>query len=204
MISPQKQRFCSNTGTDCRFAACNHGMQDGMAAISPLRPAYCTQQTGGLTRGMTLRAIPASRPISSRLGLAGSGVCCNAHLDPQHRVQAATVRFRVAGPSDPSWADDLPKRGNASRFRPALRRFSQVYSGSQPIHAVAPLVHHGRIPGARRPASPKFKLKFAGQVCRQDHRHTILRPCGSPKLLPEESLLARRAARPRDAPCRTA
>ncbi len=101
MISSQKQRFCSDAGTDCRFAACNHGMQGGMAAISPLRLAYCTQQTGGLTRGMTLRAIPASWPISSRLGLAGSGVCCNAHLDPQHCVQAATVRFRAAGPSDP-------------------------------------------------------------------------------------------------------
>jgi len=39
--------------------------------------------------------------ISSRPGLAGPGVCCNAHLDPQHCVQAATVRFRAAGPFDP-------------------------------------------------------------------------------------------------------
>jgi len=82
VISTQKRRFHSDAGTDCPLIACNHRMQEGMAAISPLRSAYCTQQTEGLTRGMTLRAIPASRPNSSRPGLAGSGVCCNAHLDP--------------------------------------------------------------------------------------------------------------------------
>ena len=110
MVSPQKQQLCSDAGTDCRFAACNHGMQGGMAAMSPLRPVYCTQQTGGLTRGVTLRAIPASGPISSRSGLAGPGVCCNVHLDPQHCVQAATVRFHAAGPSAPGWSDGAPPR----------------------------------------------------------------------------------------------
>ena len=50
--------FWCNFGTNCLRAACNHGMRAGMATMSPPRRALSTQQTGGLTRGMTLRAIP--------------------------------------------------------------------------------------------------------------------------------------------------
>jgi hypothetical protein len=39
----------------------NHGVQLGMAAMSVIETAYCTQQTGGLTRGVTLRAIHAAK-----------------------------------------------------------------------------------------------------------------------------------------------
>jgi hypothetical protein len=39
------------------FIACNHCVQRSLHAIAGLGGAYCTQQTGGLTRGMTLRAI---------------------------------------------------------------------------------------------------------------------------------------------------
>jgi len=35
----------------------------GLDAISPFRQASCTQQTGGLMQGMTMRAIPAVLPI---------------------------------------------------------------------------------------------------------------------------------------------
>jgi len=37
---------------------------------------------GSLTQGTTLRAIPASRPVSCCRDRAGSGVCRNAYLDP--------------------------------------------------------------------------------------------------------------------------
>jgi hypothetical protein len=39
------------------FNACNHGMQAVIHAGSVIETPYCTQQTGGLTRGITLRAI---------------------------------------------------------------------------------------------------------------------------------------------------
>jgi len=51
VVSTQKCRFYSDTGTDRRFIACDHVMQGGMAAISPPRQMYCTRQSGGLTRG---------------------------------------------------------------------------------------------------------------------------------------------------------
>ena len=44
-------------GTNSPFIACNHDVQDGMHAISVIETPYCTQQTGGLTPGMTLRPI---------------------------------------------------------------------------------------------------------------------------------------------------
>jgi hypothetical protein len=47
----------SGHGTDWRFIACNHGVQVEMHAGLVIETPYCTQQTGGLTRGMTLRAI---------------------------------------------------------------------------------------------------------------------------------------------------
>src|ERR1039458_9711312 len=45
---------------DGLFIARNHGVQVGMAKMSPPRLAHCTPQTGGLTRGMTLRARHAA------------------------------------------------------------------------------------------------------------------------------------------------
>ena len=53
---------------NCLFIACNHRVQDGMDAMSVIETPYCTQQIGGLTRGITLRAIraeDADRPTKS-------------------------------------------------------------------------------------------------------------------------------------------
>src|SRR5277367_5618645 len=75
--------FRSGSGMNCRFIACNHGVQDGMDAISVIETPYCTQQTGGLTRGITLRAIragDADRPTKSA-GATDAGatpdIACN-------------------------------------------------------------------------------------------------------------------------------
>jgi len=57
--------------------------------------AYCTQQTGGLTWGITLRAIH-TRPSILPAKIGGSA-------DLQHCVHVATVHFYVAGPSAPKW-----------------------------------------------------------------------------------------------------
>ena len=71
-ISTARRRLCSVAGINRRFIACNHGMQAGFATKSPSRSAYCTQQTGGLTRGMTLRPIQtaAADPVGN-IGLLG-------------------------------------------------------------------------------------------------------------------------------------
>src|SRR5271165_1413063 len=45
------------------FIACNHGVQYTLHAGSGFGEPYCTQQTGGLTRGMTLRAIQTAEAI---------------------------------------------------------------------------------------------------------------------------------------------
>jgi hypothetical protein len=63
-------------------------------------PVYCTQQNRGVTRGMTLRAIPAARSnlpfrCLSHRRIAGE------QPGPADCVQDATVRFRTDGPSDP-------------------------------------------------------------------------------------------------------
>jgi hypothetical protein len=53
---------------NCPFIACNHGVQSAMDAMSVIETPCCTQQTGGLTPGMTLRAIRtgnADRPANS-------------------------------------------------------------------------------------------------------------------------------------------
>jgi hypothetical protein len=42
-ISIVRRRFCSSTGANCRFAACNHDMQSGLHAASVIEAAYCTQ-----------------------------------------------------------------------------------------------------------------------------------------------------------------
>jgi hypothetical protein len=44
---------------NCLFIACNHDVQVKMDAMFGFKPSYCTQQTGGLTRGITLRPIQA-------------------------------------------------------------------------------------------------------------------------------------------------
>jgi hypothetical protein len=48
---------------NCRFIACNHGVQYTLHAVSGFDGVYCTQQTEGLTRGMTLRAIQTAEAI---------------------------------------------------------------------------------------------------------------------------------------------
>src|SRR5271166_4967498 len=95
-------------------------MQSGLAAVSVIETAYFTQQTGGLTRGMTLRPIQAAKPISCGLPLVNR----SAHrLDPRpvHCVQYATVHFYADGPSDPGW---LPTRALVQG------QFSRVILGS--------------------------------------------------------------------------
>ena len=82
------------------FIACNHGMQFVLHAISPFGSVYCTQQTGGLTRGMTLRAIHAEAATSP----GDAEVQRVVNPAPQHCVQYANVRFRTDGPSGPHWA----------------------------------------------------------------------------------------------------
>ena len=56
-ISAARRRFCSGSGANCRFIACNDGMQYVLDAGLVIETPYCTQQMGGLTRGITLRAI---------------------------------------------------------------------------------------------------------------------------------------------------
>ena len=58
----------SVAGTKWRFIACSQCVQSALAAVSDIETAYFTQQTGGLTRGVTLRAIqatPATRAAES-------------------------------------------------------------------------------------------------------------------------------------------
>ena len=50
-ISAARRQFCCDTGINGRFIACNHGVQATLDAMRPARPAYCTQQNVGLTRG---------------------------------------------------------------------------------------------------------------------------------------------------------
>jgi site-specific recombinase XerD len=50
------------------FIACNHGVQSILDAITWFGQVYCTQQTGVLTRGMTLRAIQATEVIAGEPG----------------------------------------------------------------------------------------------------------------------------------------
>ncbi len=85
-------------GPNCRFAACNHGVQPALHSISWFNLAYCTQQTGGLTRGMTLREIHAKKGAISRY--AGCFRCQPSADDIASSV--ATVQFYAAGPSAPA------------------------------------------------------------------------------------------------------
>jgi hypothetical protein len=63
------------SGTKCPIIACNHCGQRRMDGMSPRGRAYCTQQTGGLTRGMALRAIQAAE---------GSRAACSRRIVPRH------------------------------------------------------------------------------------------------------------------------
>ncbi len=56
-VSGEKGRCHSDDGLNCLFAACNHGVQSVLHSIPRFDVAYCTQQTGGLTQGVTLREI---------------------------------------------------------------------------------------------------------------------------------------------------
>jgi hypothetical protein len=66
------------------------------------RSRVLPQAIGGLTRGITLRAIRNTGCSGSRRRreFIPGGVA--ALLDPQHCAQFATVRFRRLGPSDPN------------------------------------------------------------------------------------------------------
>jgi len=70
-------------GANCRFAACNHGVQPTLAGIMGAFEESCTQQTRGLTRGMTLRAIPApARTLFHwRLSFSSLAVACASPLN---------------------------------------------------------------------------------------------------------------------------
>ncbi len=75
------------------------------------RQAYCTQQTGGLTPGMTLRAIPAALPIidlattstPEQISLRSPclSVACRRH---DIAFNTATVQIYALGPSGPFWS----------------------------------------------------------------------------------------------------
>jgi hypothetical protein len=83
---------------NCLFVACNRGVQERMDAISVIETPYCTQQTGGLTRVITLRAIrardadPPAKSASATDARATPDIACNtlpcsftrAGLPPQH------------------------------------------------------------------------------------------------------------------------
>ena len=73
-ILTRRRRFCSGVGINCRFIACNHGMQYGMHPGLVIETPYCTQQTGGLTRGIILRAIQTPPGCAGLRFLTGSTV----------------------------------------------------------------------------------------------------------------------------------
>ena len=52
MVSLQKQQFRSDTGTDCLFAACNHGMQ----TVNHATALSATTSPGNLPR------LPSANP----------------------------------------------------------------------------------------------------------------------------------------------
>ncbi len=82
---------------DGLFAACSHCVQVVLHAMSVIETLYCTQQTGGLTRGMPLRAIHAADANS--LGETG----CSTPSTSPHDIacNTATVQFYTEGPSAP-------------------------------------------------------------------------------------------------------
>jgi hypothetical protein len=107
------------------FIACNHGVQVGMGAMPPAGRAYCTQQTRGPTRGMTLRAMQLTKAIVGGAPPPGRPPLGQRRPGPRHCVQHATVRFRTLGPSDPKRPSAGPMATDEMRrFRPfaGLRR----------------------------------------------------------------------------------
>jgi hypothetical protein len=87
------------------FIACNHAVQLILHAASGFDGLYCTQQTRGLTRGMTLRAIQAAafdRTPNAR-GING------ASTTQRHCVQYANVRFRADVHIEPCQSSIAPK-----------------------------------------------------------------------------------------------
>src|SRR5208282_511853 len=84
-----------------RFIACNQCVQHRMAGMAPPGPPYCTQQTGGPTRGVTLRPIQAAKPISRSFAPVKRLARRRDYPRPGHCVQDATVQFYADGPSDP-------------------------------------------------------------------------------------------------------
>ncbi len=103
-------------------------MQSILHAMKVIEMAYCTQQTGGLTRGITLRAIHA-RPSIPRAEIRGGA-------DLQHCVHVATVRFYVAGPSAPEWCSKF--RGFEPRIpgRPASGRHAMANDLSNEFYGI--------------------------------------------------------------------
>ena len=65
-ISRWNRQIRSVSGTKGPFIACNQCVQLGLAGTDAIGQPYCTQQTGGLTRGIPLRAIQASRRVPRR------------------------------------------------------------------------------------------------------------------------------------------
>src|ERR1700679_2174352 len=93
---------------NCRFIACNHGVQLILHATSRFGSAYCTQQTGGLTRGITLRAIHTEADDS--LGQTG----CRPSPTQPHNIACNTLTYVFARMGLPPH-DDAPPRGRLER-----------------------------------------------------------------------------------------
>ena len=130
-----------------RFIACNQCVQHRMAGMVPPGPPYCTQQTGGPTRGVTLRPIQAAKPISRSFAPVKRLARCRDYPRPGHCVQDATVQFYADGPSDPYSVERRRQRsggcahGSRSEFCSAMAailiqirmKSSKGYSEGHPI-----------------------------------------------------------------------
>jgi hypothetical protein len=73
-----------------RHEAAVYCVQSAMDGMSTPGPAYCTQQTGGLTRRMTLRAIQATK------GIARRNTPPNRPTPPQHEIACKTLAYDFA------------------------------------------------------------------------------------------------------------
>jgi hypothetical protein len=99
------------SGTKCPIIACNHCVQRRRDGMSPRGRAYCTQQTGGLTRGMALRAIQAAE---------GSRAACSHRIVPRHsdhEIACNTLAYDFARLGLPPQDKLAPVTAHCEAFR---------------------------------------------------------------------------------------
>jgi len=104
-------------------------MQAALRALSVIETPYCTQQTGGLTRGVTLRAIQIPMAIAGVRFPTGSTVYRRTCPGPGQCVQYATVHFYADGPSGPTSGQELEAQRKRLHDAGAIRIFEDVVSG---------------------------------------------------------------------------